>query len=204
MEKYFGVPVLSRYSNIENGIIAQQMPESGANYIINWASYFVEILDLENDTALEHGKPGRIVITDLFNYAMPLIRYDTGDIGSMGLDSNGNPVLTLIQGRKLDTIYNTKGEVFSSAIIWELEYYNNIKQFQLIQTGEKSYTFKLSVDGKFTESEKLVERFKNHLGLDALITIEEIDEIPVLASGKRRLVVNQFQKQLLSDPPTPS
>ena len=193
MEKYFGVPVFSRYSNIENGIIAQQMPDSGTAYIINWASYVVEILDLHQDTPVRTGELGRIVITDLFNYSMPLIRYDTGDLGTMSINSIGELVLSTVQGRKLDTLYDTKGHVISSAIVWELEYYNNIKQFQLIQTGEKSYTFRLSIDKEFTEGNKLIQRFTTYFGEDATITIEETDEIPVLASGKRRLVVNQFR-----------
>ncbi len=194
MEKYFGVPVMSRYSNIENGIIAQQVPERGNEYLINWASYYVEILDLEQDIPLNAGELGRIVITDLFNYSMPLIRYDTGDLGSMSMSSAGDLVLDTIQGRKLDTIFDTNGRVISSAVVWELEYYNQIKQFQLIQTSQKSYTFKLSLDEKFREGEKLIDRFKTYFGDDALITIEETNEIPVLSSGKRRLVVNQFNR----------
>ena len=81
--KYFSCPVLSRYSNIENGILAQQTISSPYDFIINTASYYIEILHQDNDTVLDKGEQGRIVVTDYFNLAMPMIRYDTGDIGVM-------------------------------------------------------------------------------------------------------------------------
>ena len=56
---------------MENGIIAQQSIDSN-NYIINWASYYVEILKLDKDTPVEQGEIGRIVVTDLYNYKTAL------------------------------------------------------------------------------------------------------------------------------------
>ena len=78
----FGCPVISRYSNQECGLISQQC-KLGTEYHINTASFYVEILDLEKDISVEDGKLGRIVVTDLYNKAMPMIRYDTGDLGVM-------------------------------------------------------------------------------------------------------------------------
>src|SRR5690606_258394 len=71
-----GIRALSRYSNSENGILAQQLIGDGSdNFEINWASYQIELLELHTDNQAKLGETGRIVITDLFNYAMPLIRY---------------------------------------------------------------------------------------------------------------------------------
>ena len=44
-ERHFGCPVLARYSNIENGIIAQQTVSERSSLIVNTASYLIEILD---------------------------------------------------------------------------------------------------------------------------------------------------------------
>ncbi len=71
IKKYFGVEALSRYSNSENGIIAQQ-ETPGGDFKINHGSYHVEILDLNEDKAVAPGETGRIVVTDLFNYGLPL------------------------------------------------------------------------------------------------------------------------------------
>ncbi|MEW7290784.1 CoF synthetase [Aquimarina sp. 2304DJ70-9] len=194
MQKYFGVVPVSRYSNNENGIIAQEDGDDTRRFMINLASYHVEILHLDKDIPVTNGERGRIVVTDLHNYAMPLIRYDTGDIGSMDVGEKGVPFLTSIEGRKLDLIYNTSGDLVPSHISYKLCKYGEYKQFQLIQYGEKEYLIKLNTDQKVDEEKMLLE-YKEYLGQDANITIEYVDEIPLLSSGKRREVMNTYHSQ---------
>lgn len=195
LQYYFGAPVISRYSNSENGIFAQQLLGKGDDYHINWASYEVELLDLVEDKPAKPGQLGRIVITDLFNYCMPIIRYDTGDLGILGTDNKEfNKAVTLksIEGRKMDVIYNTKGEPLSPYVAFEMEYFPELKQFQLIQEGRKQYTAKLNVNGVFQNEIGVAKRLQAHLGEDALINFEYVNEMPQLASGKRRLTVNNY------------
>lgn len=82
MAEAFRCPCFSRYSNQENGIIGQDDIENNI-FILNEAHYIVEALMMDADEPTREGEVGRIVITDLYNYAMPMIRYDTGDIGSI-------------------------------------------------------------------------------------------------------------------------
>jgi phenylacetate-CoA ligase len=195
MKKYFSAPVVSRYSNLECGILSQQCNGEENEFHINTASYFVEVLDLEKDEPIRCGEPGRIVVTDLFNYAMPMIRYDTGDIGVLSEESACSfktPVFTRVQGRKTDSIYDTRGGLLSPVVVintmmWK---YQELKQYQFIQEGQKSYAFKLNVDKEFTREAELIREFKGILGEDAAIRTEYVDEIPVLSSGKRKQVVN--------------
>ncbi|WP_281542984.1 CoF synthetase [Maribacter aestuarii] len=195
METFFGCPVVTRYSNSENGIFAQQSNETGDDYHINWASYYVEILQLDNDNPVSEGQMGRIVITDLFNYCMPMIRYDTGDLGVMEKrDKDCAPLLTKIEGRRMDVLYSTKGEPLSPYVAFEMEYFTELKQFQLIQESEKEYTAKLNLDGVFMNEEGLIKRLKKYLGKDAVIKFEYVKAFPQLASGKRRLTVNNYKK----------
>ncbi|GAA4279191.1 phenylacetate--CoA ligase family protein [Aquimarina mytili] len=195
LQKYFGVTPVSRYSNNENGIIAQEDKSKEHKFMINLASYHVEILSLDQDIIMPNGERGRIVVTDLHNYAMPLIRYDTGDIGTMEVDKNGIPYLASIEGRKLDLIYNTNGDLVPSHISYKLCKYGEYKQFQLVQYGEKEYLIKLNTNTKVDEEKMLLE-YKEYLGQDANITIEYVDEIPLLSSGKRREVMNTYHSQL--------
>ncbi|MHA7057997.1 phenylacetate--CoA ligase family protein [Aquimarina sp. M1] len=190
LKKYFGVEPLSRYSNIENGIIAQQ-PKGKSYFIINEASYYVEILDIYTNEQVKKGVLGRIVITDLFNYCTPMIRYDTGDLGSFDR-IDGKKVLTRIEGRKIDCIKNTKGEIISFNIVLIVNKYPQLTQCQLIQKNEKGYVLKLNADNSFRKEEELLFHFKTYLGGDANITIEYVSEIPLLASGKRRVMVNEM------------
>jgi phenylacetate-CoA ligase len=197
LKDYFKVPVISRYSNMENGILAQQIIDNGSDYHINWASYYIEILNIEDDFPAMEGKLGRIVVTDLFNYAMPLIRYDTGDLGIISSDNiffNKAPVLKVVQGRKMDIIYNTTGELVSSYVAFEMESFHELKQFQLIQNGKKDYCVKLNLEGQFKNEKELVIRLRKSLGQDANISFEYVNEFPQLSSGKRRLTINNYNK----------
>jgi len=194
-ERLLGCPVLSRYSNIENGIIAQQTFVERSNLVINSASYFVEILKMENDEVLPNGSLGRIVVTDFFNDAMPMIRYDTGDLGVLeDIESAGShlTVLTRVEGRKLDQIFDTKGNLVSSYVVYKNMWkYTEIEQYQLIQKSAGEYLFKISMPNKFERERELVDEFKSYLGRDAEFRVEYVQEIPVLASGKRQKVVNE-------------
>lgn len=198
IQKHFKCQVFSRYSNIENGIIAQQTPGSGSDFLINTASYYVEILNFENDNPVPQGKLGRIIVTDLFNKAMPLIRYDTGDVGAVKLkitDGVEHKYFTTVGGRKLDQIYNTKGELISSYIVYKNMWsYTEIEQYQLIQIESGKYIFKICINEHFYKEEKLINQFKEYLGKDAVFQVEYVKEIPLLDSGKRKKVVNLMNK----------
>ncbi|MEW7278498.1 CoF synthetase [Aquimarina sp. 2201CG1-2-11] len=189
--KHFGTEVVSRYSNVENGIMAQQPLGDKKYFEINEASYLIEILALDSNKRVPDGQPGRIVITDLFNYCMPLIRYDTGDIGIKDV-INSKPVFLEVSGRKIDVIYDTKGEIITSNLIMLANNYQELNQCQLIQKAPGTYCFKINSEDKFLREEEFVNEFKEYLGEDAKITIEYVDEIPLLASGKRRVMVNEM------------
>jgi len=195
MRKYFGAPVVSRYSNLENGIIAQQETTGSGRYLINTASYVVEVLKMDSDEQAEPGETGRIVVTDLFNYGMPLIRYDTGDIGALSQDSKttGNMYLAKVEGRMLDILFDTKGNLVSSYIITGLMWqYTDVIQYQLIQEGPKKYTMRIHTNETFMKKAQLIEQCKTYLGQDAIFAIELVSEIPLLSSVKRNFIVNNY------------
>lgn len=193
MEKYFNAPVVARYSNMENGMIAQQLVSGGYDFEINHASFKIELLDLESDKPAKIGELGRIVITDLFNYCMPLIRYNTGDLALFSENENGAIVLEHIQGRKVDLILDANNKVITSHIItvnmWK---YSELKQYQFAQIGNKEYVFRLNPWTTFDREQELISEFKGYFGEGANIAIEYVNEIPLLSSGKRKLVVNEM------------
>ncbi|MDX1364330.1 hypothetical protein [Arenibacter latericius] len=105
MSTYFNAPVFAKYSNEELGILAHQAVDSGENFNINWASYFIELLDLEKDEPVKQGELGRIVVTDLFNYAIPIIRYDTGDIARFSKTDDNLIHFEHIESRMMDLMH---------------------------------------------------------------------------------------------------
>lgn len=196
LEKAFHCKVVSRYANEENGFLGQDDIENNV-FVINRANYYYEILKLTSDEPAAEGEVGRIVVTDLYNYAMPFVRYDTGDVGAWVETTHfGKKVKAIgkFGGRVVDMIFDTAGNQVSPFAItnnmWEFQ---EVKQYQFIQKGPKKYTIKLNVDKNlFTKEERLLFIFQEKFGSDADITIEYCDEIPVLASGKRRYIVNEM------------
>lgn len=197
LQKYLNTQVLSRYSSEEIGIIAQQTLKSPNDFVLNHASYVIELLSFDSDKPVKPGDFGRIVVTDLFNYAMPIIRYDTGDIAKMGLSIDGIMRFDQIEGRKMDLIYDSSGNIISSFVVYTkfYKYYHLLKQYQFIQQDEKAYEVKLNLHhGEFNFEEDLIRDIKSDFGADATVKITYVDEIPPLSSGKRRKVVNNYRK----------
>ncbi|WP_298789294.1 CoF synthetase [uncultured Allomuricauda sp.] len=200
MSHYFDAPMVSRYSNFENGIIAQQSIDS--NYFeVNWASYILEILDFKKDVPAKPGELGRIVITDLYNHATPMIRYDTGDIGAVtNVENHSFPVLETVEGRKADILFNTKGTMISPfKFMGILPQYPEIEQIQFIQTKKTGYAIKINVREEFLQETELVALFKSIVGDDAAVAVEYVNEIPLLSSKKRKITRNLYSEQLLQN-----
>ncbi len=193
LKKYFNTAVYSRYSNEELGLLAHQTDTSKDLFELNWASYHIELLDLDEDIPVKQGMPGRLVITDLFNFSMPLIRYDTGDIASFDTGTTNNRYLNVVEGRKMDLIFDTKGNPLSSYLVYTKFYpfYELLNQYQFIQEDNKKYRVKLNVKNNFAEQEVLlIDAIKKDFGEDADVIIDYVDEIPPLSSGKRKKVIN--------------
>ena len=187
--------IYARYSNTENGILGQENGEE-AIFVLNWASYFFELLQFDKDEPVADGELGRVIVTDYFNKAFPMIRYDTGDVARMVRPEKGLPYLTDLFGRRMDLIYDTKHEVVSPFLLCRtMRLSKGVEQWQFIQDGEKSYRLRITVtqDKKPTCKTEL-RSFQHVLGLDAKITLEYVDDIPVMSSLKRKLIVSKIGK----------
>ena len=192
--------IISQYANEECGVLAQErIPTSETENRMYWnhSGYFFEILKFDSNAPAEYGELGRIVITDLYNYAFPLIRYDNGDTAILfppDEHSNGYPVLGKLFGRRFDLTYSTSGAaIFPLTYGRILKHYHNIAQWQFVQEEEKKYILKLVMRGDIGDLDSIVKQFKEFLGSDAIITIEFVTAIPVLASGKRKPCVNNWK-----------
>lgn len=192
LKKVFGSNVISRYSNQENGILAQEKVDSDY-FMINNASYHVEFLKIDSDKKAQPGELSRIIITDLFNYATPIIRYDTGDLAITEKHNEYGIVIKEIEGRKRDFIYDTSGGLISpSAVTVNMWKFNKIKQYQLIQNSNKDYVLKLNGAKNIYDEKEILNIYKSFLGKDANINIEHTEGIPLLSSGKFQTTVCNY------------
>ena len=194
----FNVSVYARYSNAENGIIAHQVPGI-SGYVINSRSFKVEVLRLDSDQPAAVGELGRIVVTDLFNFALPLIRYDTGDLGRKevvaGKAGGQIAVLTQIEGRSLDCISTSDGAVISPhSIDYAIRNVAGFERFQFEQVGRASYRIIIIPTPEFNP-ERVEDELKSVLGMDSTVCVEKVDSIPPEKSGKRPLVINRVSRE---------
>lgn len=188
VSEYFNCPVYVLYANEENGVLAVE-DGTGNGCRANTADFYLEVLSMEDDTPAKDGEIGRLVITDYFNNAFPLIRYENGDLVSKKTMEDGKVYITEIAGRKTDTLYTTDGRMvhyFDS--ISFLEPYMDIKQFQLIQWDYHNFTWILNTQNHGYE-EMIVRECKELFGKDSNWKFEYVDEIPKLRSGKSRMTV---------------
>ena len=70
--------------------------------------------------------------------------------------------------------------------------YVDVRQYQLIQTGQGAYTVRLNAPQDVARDERIAADFRRELGSRAQLTIEHTDEIPLLASGKRRRIISNW------------
>ena len=196
----FGItPVLS-YGNNENGFVAVSLGGSDL-YTIDLYNYYVEILKMDSDEPAEEGELGRIVVTDFYNRAFPMIRYDTGDTGKIRKfkDEDGrlHACFTEIYGRRGSLLYNTKGEPLSIHVFMNvlLNFEGQIQQAKCIQTGEKEYTLEINALKLPIDEEKVVSAYRKYLGDDAVITVEYLEgRIPIQQSGKTMVCENRWKR----------
>lgn len=195
-----GCKIISQYGNEENGIFGQsEVNKNGSEIILNRANCYIEILKMDSDEPVGKDELGRIVVTDFTNHAMPLIRYDIGDLAMIGEISEDGILLSIknLCGRKTDLIYKTNGSVIDFFNSIPSEIYNNvaIKQWQFVQKELKKYELILCANKEyFVDKNNLVNSLKKLLGQDADIAVNVVDEIPVLSSGKRKVVIQEYIK----------
>jgi phenylacetate-CoA ligase len=141
----FGVRIADIYSSEETGYLALQCPD-GPGYHVQSEAVLLEVLN-ENGAECAPGEVGRVVVTPLHNFALPLIRYDIGDLAEAGAAcacGRGLPVLTRILGRNRNLLQAPDGTRFWPRFTPLYEELNlPIRQFQVIQRAPERLELKL-------------------------------------------------------------
>ena len=187
-EREWGVPVTDLYSSQEVGVIALQCPEH-PHYHVQSESIFLEILDGDG-TPCEPGLEGHIVVTDLHNFATPLIRYEIGDYGEFGGPcpcGRGLPVLTRVLGRTRNMATLPNGEQFWPRYFSDyLDTVAPVSQAQLVQHTVDEIEVRIVAKRQVTPAEetRLGDAILEYLGHPFVLRFTYMDEIPRSANGK--------------------
>ena len=186
--RVWGVPLHDAYSAQEVGFMALECPER-PHYHVQSESVLVEVLD-DDGAPCPAGRVGRVVVTDLHNFAMPLIRYDIADFAEVGEACScgrGLLVLTRIVGRARNMLTLPSGErlwpSFGSRGLTDIA---PIKQHQFVQKSVRHIEARLVTARPLTPEEeaKLREHILAKLSHPFEIAFAYHDDIPRSASGK--------------------
>ncbi len=187
IEDAFGSKVYNFYGAREAPSIAGEC-KNGSMHIFSFNN-LVEVLDEEGNAATE-GSLGRVVLTPLHNYAMPLIRYEIGDVAKAKYGRcNCSPILPVmgeVVGRNTEFVLRRDGSLLSGEFfegVFRVEDW--VREFQVIQ--EDYDLLRILVVPKERNNidlsipqEKILRAMKG----DCKIKWEIVDEIPRPPSGK--------------------
>jgi phenylacetate-CoA ligase len=156
-----------------------------------------EIID-DNGELLPDGKSGRIIATPLHIFAMPLIRYDTGDIGSVSEApcpcGRGLPLLQSFDGRISEVIRYKDKLMCPSAFSAVLCKFPNIKECQFVQEKETEVVMNIVRRDGFSEDDakRLIEYLHSLIDEGLGIKLNFVDHIPRTKMGKFQLVISKL------------
>ncbi|KKU52785.1 MAG: hypothetical protein UX72_C0002G0016 [Parcubacteria group bacterium GW2011_GWA2_47_10] len=190
LAKAFGAEVYDRYGLEELGDVAIECREHNGMHI-HEESDIVEIVD-DRDSPVSPGAPGRVVVTNLCNYSVPFIRYDTGDRGKIlpGKCPCGIPARRLIIYGRLGAFLEVGGKKYQfpefAAIV--ASFSDIILRSQVVKLPDNTIELRIIPARKVSEKDiqLITETFKKQLSLTPRIIL--VEKIPFNASGKTQFL----------------
>lgn len=191
----FGAPVCDQYGCSEMYFIAASCPENNGLHQFSDAIK-LEVLDGKG-TPVSFGDSGKITLTNLNEFAFPLIRYENGDQGRW-LESSCNcginlPLMDQVKGRKSDNFNLPDGSVISGEYLTTLfdDHPIAVKRFQVVQNKDLSIELKVSTNRQQAivlrqVIQGLEEKVKHQVPVSLIIT----DEIQIFG-GKLKYVIKK-------------
>lgn len=193
IEQVFNARIYDSYS-CEGGANISQCHEGNYHSSEEYAiSEFIE----DNYSKSDCSYTFRLITTDLHNYSVPFIRYDTQDYIVVGNEKE------CICGRKLKKISSIKGRdsdvlitPYNKYLIVEnfvayFEWIESVKQIQIVQNQVDEIQINLEVNTAYNRSEenKILKYWQEYIGDDVQLSINVVDEIKLTATGKRRTLI---------------
>lgn len=195
IEDVFGIKVTDRYGCEEVSLIASECEKHDGMHL-NIEHLFIEFIKDDGGYAAS-GEPGRIVVTDLMNRAMPFIRYQIEDVGvptgrqcSCG---RGLPLIESVAGRVADFLVKKDGTRIAGISLIEntLTRIAGIDQMQIVQESLDQLHLNLVVSAYFgkNQEDELVSYFNDLFGNDIKVDIDLTDAIAPERNGKYRFSI---------------
>lgn len=192
IEQVFNTKVFNNYGLNDGGVSAYECEKHNGMHI-DTERAIMEVVN-ENGEQVTN-EEGKILATSLYNYALPFIRYDTGDIGvvSDAECSCGRKTLLLkkIVGRTTDFL-KLNNIIIGSPVLTVLMGKFDIEQYQIIQTNANSITCKIIKGNTYNEKrdeEFIKKSFYEHVG-KINIEFDYVNSIPTPKGNINLLLMN--------------
>jgi len=194
ISRTLSVPVFNEYGCGEVGSIAHQC-KSGSMHLMAYN----QVVEVDTGTRTTLAGTGPLIVTDLHNRAMPLIRYEIGDFGKLATENcccgKTLPILKGLYGRAYDVLITPEGKkIHPEAAIYIFEQlqerYKAFDQFQVIQRNISELEIRIVVNDKYSNTieQELILGIKKVISKSMLVTITRVRTIERELSGKLRLV----------------
>jgi phenylacetate-CoA ligase len=197
IRKVFNSDIYRLYGTEEFSRLAFECKENSGYHIISDAVIIEVVKENRN---VEAGEEGEIVVTGLFNYVMPLIRYKLGDIGTFSNEKcscgRGFPLIKSIKGRIDDFLTLPSGKKISPRVINVIENIPGVSRYKTIQETKNRIVVNLVKGEGFCE--KTIIDIKKHIkkgcfGENVGVEVKLVKEIPLEKRGKLRAVVSNVR-----------
>jgi phenylacetate-CoA ligase len=197
IEGAFGCPVTNRYGCEEVSLIACECERHDGLHV-NADGIYLEVIRPDG-TPAEPGEAGSLVVTDLVNKAMPLLRYQVGDVGALSECrcpcGRGLPLLGRLEGREADYVVTPEGQLVSGISLTDhfATLVPGVAQLQIIQESVSHFRFRIVRDGDFGPAslERLQELVSERFGAAVDHECEYVEQIPQEPSGKYRFCISR-------------
>jgi len=191
IEKVFDCPVTNRYGCEEVSLIASECEEHNGLHV-NADSVYTETMEC-----------GKLLVTDLTNRAMPLIRYQIGDVVVPSQRrckcGRGLPLIERIEGRDADYVLTPAGQLISGISLTEnfALLIPGTAQMQIVQESLFDLRIRVVPDEEFGPSSrrKIGELVEETFGPQMRYDIEIVNAIPQEPSGKYRFCISKVARE---------
>lgn len=191
LQRVFGAPTYDTYGCREFMLIAAEC-EHGDGLHLNVDHLLVEYADGPGAAG-----PSELIVTDLHNFGMPLMRYLNGDLGTPGARTcacgRGLPKLARVDGRKLDVLRLRSGRVIPGEyLVHQFVTVEGVKQYQAVQREPDAVLIRLVLESDGDPAivqDQLRDAMRKVAGDELDVAFEIVDRIALTPSGKRRVVV---------------
>lgn len=177
IEAYFGA-VYNRYGSCEFSTIAHELPGVEGFYV-NPVQFLLE--------TNEHDE---LLVTDLWNFATPFIRYNIGDRAALKTVS-GKTVISELYGRCNDVLFTPSGKMIPSQF-WTIlsRFCEEVESFQVVQKSETEFVMRVKSKQAFDPA-PILENFNANFAPEVTLTVTRDEAFETTKMGKHKFVIRK-------------